>query len=152
MLSEREADEMATHGEVLRWSPELHYVTTGAFCSCFSFFTGVQIDRTLFPPDDEAKSLEAEERKCEDIKEDNTAAQAKSEEAEERKTNDFKEDNTVAQAKSSDDEEDNIPIAASLATAPKRTSADFEDYKEWLSKKTKRPVPLKKKAKRQTWA
>ena len=24
MMSEREADEMATHGEVLRWSPELH--------------------------------------------------------------------------------------------------------------------------------
>ncbi len=62
----------------------------------------------MFPPDDEAKSLDAEERKCEDIKEDNTAAQAKIEEAEERKTNDFKEDNTAAQAKSSDDEEDNI--------------------------------------------
>jgi hypothetical protein len=29
MMSEREADEMAKHGEVLCWSPTVHYVTTG---------------------------------------------------------------------------------------------------------------------------
>ncbi len=29
MMSEREADEMAQHGEVLRWSPTINYVTTG---------------------------------------------------------------------------------------------------------------------------
>ena len=29
MMSEREADEKAKHGEVLRWSPTVHYVTTG---------------------------------------------------------------------------------------------------------------------------
>jgi hypothetical protein len=29
MMSEREADEIATHGEVLRWSPTVHYFTTG---------------------------------------------------------------------------------------------------------------------------
>jgi hypothetical protein len=31
MMSEREADEVAEHGEVLRWSPTLHYVPTGDF-------------------------------------------------------------------------------------------------------------------------
>ena len=38
MLSEREADEMAAHGEVLHPSPEIHYVTTGVFCSYVLFF------------------------------------------------------------------------------------------------------------------
>jgi hypothetical protein len=30
-MSEREADETARHGEVLRWSPTLDYVTTGLY-------------------------------------------------------------------------------------------------------------------------
>ena len=29
LMSEREANEEAKHGEVLRWSPTTHYVTTG---------------------------------------------------------------------------------------------------------------------------
>ncbi len=29
LMSEREASEEAKHGEVLRWSPTMHYVTTG---------------------------------------------------------------------------------------------------------------------------
>ncbi len=29
LMSEREADEDAKHGEMLRWSPTMHYVTTG---------------------------------------------------------------------------------------------------------------------------
>ncbi len=79
MMSEREADEMATHGEVLRWSPELHYVTTGLPCCClFSFYSGVLLNRTFLPPDDEAKSQDVEERKSEDVEKSNTATQTKS--------------------------------------------------------------------------
>ena len=66
MMSEREADEKATHREVLIRSPELHYVSRGVHCCClFMFFPCVQTHRTLLPPDDEAKSQDAEESKSE---------------------------------------------------------------------------------------
>jgi hypothetical protein len=48
------------------------------------------------------------------------------------------EDKTAAQGKSSDDEEDNIPIAASILTAPKRTNVDFKEYIKRGSRETVR--------------
>ncbi len=100
----------------------------------------------MLPPDDDAKSQDAEERKSEDIQEDNKPIAASIP--------------TATQAKSSDDEEDSIPIAACIATDPRRTSVDFEEYKAWLNgctstvtvPKKKRPAPRKKKERRQTWA
>lgn len=95
MMSEREADEEAKHGEVLRWSPTVHYVTTGLCAFCF-FFWRPFLTYFLFilAPDDESK--------CQD------SAEAKSQDGEETKTQEVEEDNR------SDDGEDNTPIAASI--------------------------------------
>jgi hypothetical protein len=38
MMSEREADEEAQHGEVLRWSPTVHYFTTGLCAVSYLLF------------------------------------------------------------------------------------------------------------------
>ena len=134
MMSEREADEMATHGEVLSWSPELHYVTTGVHCCClFMFFPGVQTHRTLLPPDDEAKSQDAEESKSEAL---------------------MKVDNLPIAASIPT----SLPIAASIPTpASKRISplsVDWESYKAWLKgepapRKQKQATTKKKPASRQ---
>ncbi len=77
MMSSREADECATHGEVLRWSPTLNYVATGLpCCRLFSFYSGVLLHRTFLHPDDETKtkSQDVEETKSEYVEEDNTGS------------------------------------------------------------------------------
>ena len=97
LMSEREADEEAQHGEVLRWSPTVHYVTTGliaVFHLCNRLFLTSCL--LFLPSDDESKFPDVEEAKIQDVEETKT-----------------QEDN------SSDDEEDNTPIAASIVIAPK---------------------------------
>ena len=84
-------------------------------------FPGVQTHRTLLPPDDEAKSQDAEESKSEAL---------------------MKVDNVPIAASIPT----SLPIAASIPTpASKRISpisVDWEDYKAWL---TGEPAPRKKK-------
>ncbi len=61
LMSKREADEEAKHGEVLRWSPTVHYVTTGlpnALASLLILFWRPFLTFFIFvlAPEDEARS------------------------------------------------------------------------------------------------
>ncbi len=105
-MSEREADEKAQHGEVLRWSPTVHYVTTVLTLIYFLFKRPfITFCLSILGQDDDSKCPKSDEGKGQDV--------------DETKSEDVQEDNTTTQAQTSDDEQDNIPIAASIRGASK---------------------------------
>jgi hypothetical protein len=125
-MSEREANEEATHGEVLRWSPTPHYVTTGLPNALASLLNIFWLPILIFyiimiEPDDEAKGQDVGDGRTQDVQE--------------TKSQGGEANNTATQAQSSDDEHDNLPIAASIVGAPM----------------AKIRAPRKRKEKRRTW-